>query len=464
MNASAPTPVTSAEDVLGVGRALGVLDDPPRMAARATELVHALFPICRSITGNGVRETLAHVARYIPLVNHEVPSGTPVLDWEVPREWNVRDAYIADMSGRRVVDFNANNLHLMSYSVPVRARMTLDALRAHLFTRPDQPDWIPYRTSYWREAWGFCLSQRQLDTLPEGEYDVVVDTTLEPGHLTYGECVIRGRSAQEVLIFTHVCHPSLCNDNASGIAAAAVLVQEIARQTPHLTYRFVFAPGTIGAITWIARNADVLPRVRAGLSIGSLADSGPLTFKRSRRGDTEIDAISAAVVRSLDEHARIEDFSPYGYDERQFCSPGVDLAFGRLSRSGHDAFAQYHTSADNLDLLDPDAYAQSLDALMRIFATLDGNRRLRNLAPVGEPRLGKRGLFRSTGGTSPGEFEHALLWVLNQSDGTHGVADIAAKSGLPRASIEAAARALIAAGLVAPIDEDHDMPQQEIQG
>ncbi len=418
------------------------------LAKRALDLAAEVYPICRSITGDGVRQTLRLLAAHAPLEVFEVPSGTPVLDWEIPLEWNVREAWIADTAGRRVVDFRRHALHLMGYSVPVRRRMSLAELRAHLHALPSHPDRIPYRTSYWRESWGFCLTQREFEALDDGEYEVCIDATLAPGSLTYAECLVRGNTPQEVLVYTHTCHPALANDNASGMAVAAVLAGEMLKSRPNLSYRFIFGPGTIGSITWLARNEQRLGSVRAGLVIGLLGDPGPLTYKRSRRGRSEVDLIAAQVVRELDAEARVADFTPYGYDERQFCSPAYDLPIGRLTRSPNDAYDEYHSSADDLALLRPQAIAQSIRAIGGIFGRLDANRRFRSLNPRGEPRLGKRGLFRATGGTNPGEAEHAMLWLLSLADGTHGLQDAQAVSGLPMATLEAAAAALVEAGLL----------------
>lgn len=422
------------------------------LAERALGLLEEIFPICRSITGDGVRRTLDVLERHLPLQRTEVPTGTPVFDWEVPREWNIRDAYIADAAGRRVVDFRANCLHVLGYSVPVRRRMTLAELRPHLFSLPDRPDAIPYRTSYWVERWGFCLTQRQLDGLVDGEYEVVIDSTLEPGSLTYAECRVPGCAADEILVFTHLCHPGLANDNASGLAVATLLAQALRREQPRLSYRFVFAPATIGSISWLAQHADAARALRGGLVIGLLGDPGALTYKRSRRGNAEVDLIAAHAVRELDAAARVVDYSPYGYDERQFGSPGFDLPVGRLTRSSNGEYPQYHSSDDNPSLMSVPALAQSIQAIARILARIDDNRRLRSTAPCGEPRLGKRGLFRSTGGSHPAEFEYALLWLLNQADGTHGVNDVRAASGLPVTVVRQAAQALLDCGLVTPQD------------
>ena len=272
-----------------------LLDDAGAAAAgeRTWSLVEALYPLCRSVTGDGVRATLDRIGECLPLQRTEVPSGTPVHDWEVPREWNVRDAWIADADGRRVVDFRAHNLHLMSYSVPVRRTMTLAELQPHLHSRPDRPDDIPYRTSYYREQWGFCLRHRDRERLGPGPYEVVVDSTLAPGHLSLAESVVPGRSADEVIVYTHTCHPSLANDNLSGIAVAVELARALRRTTPRRTWRFIFGPGTIGSLTWLALRRDVLPRVRAGLVLGLLGDAGPLQYKPSRRGDTLTDRAAA---------------------------------------------------------------------------------------------------------------------------------------------------------------------------
>lgn len=423
--------------------ALGSLESCRERIEDAWSQMTDLFPICRSITGNGVRQTLARVAAEIPLEITEVPSGTPVFDWEVPREWNVREAWIEDERGDRIVDLRNHTLHLMSYSVPVDAVMTLDELRPHLHSIPERPDWIPYRTTYYRDDWGFCLEHRTLEQLRPGRYTVRIDSEFTAGTLTYGECVVPGSSADEVLLFTHVCHPSLCNDNLTGIALATTLAAEARRSTPWFTYRFVFAPGTIGSIAWLARNEQTVHRVHHGLVLGLAGDRGPLTYKRSRRGNTEIDRVAAHVLGTVDSDARVIDFSPYGYDERQLCSPGFDLAVGRLTRTPNNEYPEYHTSADNFALLDRDALAQSLFACASILRVADRNACYLNLNPKCEPRLGKRGLYRPTGGEHPGQFEHALLWVLNQSDGRHSLLDIAEKSGLPFELVAIATDALV---------------------
>lgn len=416
--------------------------------ADAWALMQQLYPLCRSITGAGVRATLAAVAHYIPLELVEVPSGTRVFDWQVPREWNIRAAWIKDAAGRTVLDLRDHTLHVMSYSTPVHAWLTLDELRPHLHTLPAHPDWIPYRTSYYREDWAFCLPHRQLEQMPPGRYEVCIDSTLAPGSLTYAECRIAGESDAQFLVFTHICHPSLCNDNLTGIALAALLARELGREHPRLSYRFVFGPGTIGSITWLARNDGALGRVRHGLVVGLAADRGPLTYKRSRRGDAQIDRIGALVLGRLDARARCVDFSPYGYDERQLCSPGFDLPVGRLTRTPNGEYPEYHSSADDFSLVDRGAFRQTLRACAEMLAIADRDATYRNLNPKCEPQLGRHGLYRGTGGTQPAAFEHALLWVLNQSDGRHSLLDIAERSGLEFDILAAASDALLGAGLL----------------
>lgn len=428
------------------------------LATEAMALMRQLYPICRSITGDGLRHTLDLLHAWAPMKRSEVPSGTAVFDWDVPLEWNIRDAYVADASGQRLIDFRAHNLHVMSYSTPVRARLTRAELEPHLHSLPEQPQSIPYRTSYYREDWAFCLAQQARDRLGPGPFDVCIDSMLAPGHLSYGECVVPGHSSDEVVIYTHVCHPSLANDNLSGMAIAAALARALRQQQPQLTWRFVFAPGTIGSLTWLSRNEHRLPGIRAGLVIGLLGDGAPLTYKHSRRGGTLIDRVAAHVLAGCG--GRETPFEPYGYDERQFCSPGFDLPFGRLTRSPNGTYPQYHTSADDLDFVSADALAGAIQALARIVHAVDANRRYINLSPKGEPRLGKRGLYGNTRGAGPGAHEKGLLWLLNQSDGSQDLVAIAQRSGLPFGVLAQGAQALQTAGLLAPCAEDRPPVKQ----
>ena len=410
-----------------------------------------LFPICRSITGDGVRETLARLARVVPLTTHEVPSGTPVFDWTVPDEWNIRDAYVKNARGERVIDFRRSNLHVVNYSVPFRGRMSLEELRPHLFTLPEQPDRVPYRTSYYQRNWGFCLSQNQLDALAEGEYEVCIDSSLQPGCLTYGELTIPGGSTEEVLVSAHICHPSLANDNLSGAVIAAHAARRLQSLSLRLSYRFLFIPATIGSIAWLSANEARVPGIRYGLVLACLGDPGPLTYKRSRRSDAKIDQAAIHVLRQLGEHEVLE-FSPYGYDERQFCSPGFDLPVGRLSRTPHGRFPEYHTSADNLEFIQPAQLAKSLSACLEIFEVIEKDRICLNRKPNCEPQLSKYGLYDPIGGVAESpEFRMAILWVLNLSDGRHSLLDIAERSGLRFRQIALAADALSEHGLLEKI-------------
>jgi aminopeptidase-like protein len=416
--------------------------------------VRRLYPICRSITGDGLRETLSILGEDIPLDVHEVPSGTQVFDWIIPKEWNIRDAYIKDAGGNRLVDFRASNLHVLNYSTAMQGRFTLAELRPHLHTLPEHPDWIPYRTSYFRETWGFCLSQRQFDALPDGPLDVCIDATLEPGHLTYGEHYLPGREPAEVLVSAHVCHPSLCNDNLAGVSLAVTLARLLASVPRRYSYRFVFAPGTIGAITWLARNEERAPRIRHGLVLACAGDAGAYTYKQSRIGDAEIDRVAAHVLKALGSESRIEPFTPYGYDERQYCSPGFNLPVGVFSRTPHGRFPEYHTSRDNLDLVSARSLGDSLEALLRIFELLEENNRFIGTNPRCEPQLGRRGLYAPIGGgTDTRATELALLWVLSSSDGQHSLLDIAERSGLAFRTVSDGARALIKAGLLTEAEQ-----------
>jgi aminopeptidase-like protein len=417
------------------------------------DLVRRLYPITRSITGQGVRETLAEIGRHVPLTITEVPSGTPVLDWTVPREWNVREAFIEDASGTRVVDVADSNLHLVSYSTPVDEVLTLDELRPHLHSLPDHPSWIPYRTSYYREDWGFCLAHEQLTALPQdGRFHVRIDSTLTDGSLTFAECVLPGEVDDEVLLSTHVCHPSLANDNLSAIAIATFLAAALAAVPHRYTYRFLFAPGTIGAITWLATHDAEMAWIRHGLTLACLGDRGGPTYKRSRRGDAAIDRVVEYTLGRRPGGGRVVDFTPYGYDERQYGSPGYDLAVGSLTRTPYGAYPEYHTSADDLDFVTPDSLADSLALAWEVVTLLERDRTYRNLAPRGEPQLGRRGLYPGTGGGALPEEQHAMLWVLNQSDGEHSLLDVARRSGLDVDLLAGAADRLVAAGLLAPTD------------
>ena len=427
-------------DIATVGTSL----DLRAIGSELHDRIRRLYPICRSITGNGLRETLRLLGEEIEIETEEVPTGTAVYDWTVPKEWNIRDAYIKNGDGARIVDFNSSNLHVVNYSVPVRERVTLATLRPHLYSIPEHPDWIPYKTSYYAENWGFCLTHRQLESLREERYEVCIDSSLEDGHLTLGQCVLPGRETDEILFSCHVCHPSLCNDNLSGVSIAVTLARLLAGVSRRYTYRFLFIPGTIGAITWLALHEDAAARVRHGLVLACAGDRGKLTYKRSRSGKAAIDRAVSHVFQRCGESFDIRDFTPYGYDERQYCSPGFNLAVGVLSRTPHGCFPEYHTSADNLDFVDPSSLADILEKCLSILEVLEGDAFYVNRNPKCEPQLGKRGLYANMGGHGGSrDMEVALLWVLNFSDGAHSLLDIAERSGLAFSLIHAAADALV---------------------
>lgn len=416
-----------------------------------------LYPICRSLTGDGVRETLQVLAETVPLQTVAVPSGTQVFDWTIGDEWNVSAAWIADVSGRRVVDFADHNLHLVGYSVPVRTRLSLAELRPHLHTLPDHPDWIPYRTSYYHRDWGFCLTQRQLEVLADGEYDVVVDSRLAPGELVYGELLVPGESDDEVIVTSHVCHPSLVNDNLTGLTVAVELAAWLAARPHRFSYRFVFAPGTIGVLSWLCRNPDAIARIRHGLVLTGLGGGGRLVWKRTRHGERPVDVAASHVVRRLGGEVRA--YSPYGYDERQFNAVGFDLPVGRLTRTPHGEYPEYHTSADDLDFVTDDELEESFSALTRIVDVLEGDATYRNLSPYGEPQLGARGLYPTMGGRAATDAVMAMLWTLAYADGTTSLVEVADLADLDFSQVRAAADDLLGAGLLAPAegaDPDQD--------
>ena len=414
------------------------------------KFIEKLFPICRSITGDGVRQTLANIKLEIPINIEEVPSGTQVFDWQVPEEWNVTDAYIDGPDGQRVVDFEANNLHLMSYSIPTDAEMSLDELKPHLFSLPEQPELVPYRTSYYSKNWAFCLAHNKYEELMPGKYRVVINSRLAPGYLTYGELTIPGASRDEVLVYSHLCHPSIANDNLSGLAVSVWWAKKLLQRKKNLkyTYRFVWGPGTIGSITWLAQNRSALHRIKYGLITVLLGRPGVIHYKRSRHGRAEIDRIVPRVLEQRGIKFNIRNFDPYGYDERQFCSPGINLPVGRLTRVPNGEYAEYHTSADNLEMIDGSALEEALSICEDIGDAIEQNEKYRNLFPNCEPQLGRRGLYRKTGGQNPQAREYALLWVLNLSDGYNSLPDIAERSGLPIGDLRAAARDLSDAGVL----------------
>lgn len=381
-------------------------------------LARDLWPICRSITGDGVRETHERLRAWIPLETHEVPSGTRVFDWTVPNEWNLRDAYVVGPSGARVIDIANHTLHVLGYSTPVDARMTRAELDAHLYSLPELPDAIPYVTSYYRERWGFCLTDHVRKSLPEGEYRVVIDSTLAPGSLTYSDLVIPGESEEEIFFSTYTCHPSMASNELSGPIVAAALARYVLAAPRRYTYRFVFAPETIGSITYLARHLEHLQKqVVAGWVLTCLGDERTYGFMPSRRGDTLADRVSRHVLRHHAPEAEHHSFLQRGSDERQYCSPRVDLPVASIMRSKYGTYPEYHTSLDDLSFMTAEGLDGSLEAYIRVVDCLEANHTYRATLPC-EPQLGRRGLYPDLSTRASGLSVRRLTNILAYADGS----------------------------------------------
>jgi aminopeptidase-like protein len=426
-------------------------DESASRGAAMYQLARELFPLPRSLTGEGVRRTLELLRTWIPLDVSEVPSGTAVYDWVVPPEWNVSAAWIADEWSRRVVDFAESSLHLVGYSEPVNLRLTGRELEPHLHSLSDDPEATPYRTSYYERTWGFCLPHvRRAEIDADASYDVVIDSTLdEAGALTYAEALVPGRSDDEFLVSTYICHPSLANDNVAGIVVAAGLAHALAAGELRHTVRVLFAPSGIGTLAWLQRNESRLSRIKAGLVVACAGDPEPLHYKRSRRSNALVDRAAAHVLQRR-PHSQLRDFVPWGTDERQFCSPGFDLPVGTLTRTPNGSYPGYHTSRDDLDLITPDALADTLDALLEIVRTVDGAVIFERTEPRGEPHLSRHGIdARMTAsllaGAEPG---NALFWLLNLADGTRDLLEIADRAQVPLLDLAALAAALEQKGIL----------------
>jgi aminopeptidase-like protein len=405
-----------------------------------------------SITGAGLRAVLADIAERVPLEIHHVPTGTAVFDWVVPKEWVVREAWLKDPTGQIVADVQRHPLHLLNYSSPMKATMSLDELRPHLFSKPDTPEAIPYRTSYYTPNWGFCITDTVLNTLIDGMYEVCVDTEFIDGVTSYGELVIPGTTSREVLISTHVCHPGTVNDNLSSVALLTELGRQLLSEPPSRhTIRLLFIPGTIGSLCWLSANQKTTNRIDHGWVMTGLGDTGPLMWKRPRRAATAIDHAMTHVLSAGGGHpsSTFIDFYPYGYDERQFCSPGFDLPVGRLSRSMHGEYPEYHTSLDNEQFVHDEQLIESFSVLREVLDVVNRNAYPVNQSPFGEPQLGRRGLYGAIGGAiNRQSAEMAMLWVLNLGDGAHSLLDIASKAGLPFAVVADTAEVLTQHGLL----------------
>ena len=420
------------------------------------ELIKKLYPICRSITGNGVRESLDIIKEEIPTLDViEIPSGTKVYDWTVPKEWNILDAWVKDSAGNKIIDFKINNLHLVNYSIPINIKLGFSELKKHIHTLPDNPDWIPYRTTYYNEDWGFCISHNSLEEIElldgltnNGEYHVCIDSSLTDGHLTYGEVYIPGKSKEEILFSSYLCHPSMANDNLSGPVLITELAKNLAQEEHYYSYRFLFIPETIGAITWLSLNEDRVKNIKGGIVATCIGDSGMTQYKRSRQSDTMMDNVVQKVLEDTDIKHNIRAFAPLGSDERQYCSPGINLPVGCLTRTPYGEFDEYHTSADNLDFIDNDAMEESYDILQEIVYYLEYNRKYINNNLKCEPNLGNRGLYDLIGAGNRNESIALYKWILNYSDGHHSLIDISNKCNIDFHTILQAAKDLESADLI----------------
>ncbi len=411
-----------------------------------------LWPITRSLTGDGNRASLNILSELVDLNIHEIPSGTTCFDWTVPPEWNVSEAWIKSPSGEKIIDFKENNLHLLGYSVPVRTKMPLEELKKHLYSLPDQPDWIPYRTSYYKERWGFCLTHRQLQSLEPGEYEVCIDATLDTnGSMTLADAVIPGETDEEIFFSTYICHPSMANNELSGPLVQAFLYRAIqSLGKTRYTYRFLFAPETIGPIYYLSQHGEYLKKhLKAGYVLNCIGDAGQFTYKRSRRGDALPDRAAETVLAQTKIGCNAEDFFPLGSDERQYCSPGFDLPVGSVMRTRYFNFPEYHTSADNKDFVSFEAMETSVLRLLDIVKLIEANDFYVNQMPHCEPQLGKRGLYPNLGSdTSTRLRVAAMMWTLNLTDGKHDLIDIIQRSGQPYGEILESVKVLVEHGLL----------------
>jgi aminopeptidase-like protein len=427
----------------------------PTAASEASDIksmFDRLWPLLRSLTGDGVRRTHDLLSEILPLERMEVPSGTPVLDWIVPPEWRVREAYVEAPDGRRILDVAVNNLHLVNYAVPFRGVLSRAELDRHLHSLPDQPDAVPYVTSYYKPGWGFCLKHRERLSLPEGDYRVVIDTEHDPrGSMTLSHVVLPGETDGEVLLSSYTCHPSLANNELSGPLALAFLYRRVAAW-PHRrpTYRFVLLPETIGSITYLAHHGKrLMERLDASYVMTCIGTAGPFTYKRSRRGASLADRAAEHVLRrAAPGRHTVRDFFPDGgSDERQYCSPGFNLPVGSIIRNLYATYPEYHTSLDNKSIMSFDAMVETIDLYERAIGAVDCNLRYRNLYPFGEPQLGRRGLYPGHGTSK--NLTSAVMWLLNYSDGQHDLIDIAERSGHSVEDLDEAAAACAKAGLLA---------------
>jgi aminopeptidase-like protein len=412
------------------------------------QLMTELFPICRSITGNGVRETLRIIQTHIPITIHEVPSGTKVLDWIVPKEWNIRDAYIIDPLGKKIVDFKKNNLHIVSYSMPIDKYVNLAELQEHLYSLEEQPDAIPFIASRYEERWGFCLTHNQRTNLKEGTYRVFIDSDLKEGFLTYGEMIIPGSSTKEVFLSTYICHPSMANNELSGPVVTTMLAKWIVNKPRRYTYRIIFIPETIGSITYLSKNLGYMKQnIVAGFNFTCVGDERAYSFLPSRNGSTLADKAALNILSSKHPEFIRYSYLDRGSDERQYCSPGVDLPIVSIMRSKYREFPEYHTSLDNLDFVTP-AGLQGSFAVHRDCIELLEKNKVYQVTCFGEPQLGRRGLYPTISTKDSYRQVNDMINFLAYADGTNDLIDISNIIQVPVRQLYPIIDKLVAAGLI----------------
>lgn len=416
-----------------------------------------LWPITRSLTGDGNRETLAILSELIELTIKEVPSGTACFDWTVPPEWNIRSAWIKDSKGNKVIDMADHNLHIVGYSEPFKGTLDFEKLAAHLYTDPDQPEVIPYVTSYYKKRWGFCLSHKQFLKLDKNDtYEIFIDSDLnQKGSMTVAEAVLPGKSKEEVIFSTYICHPSMANNELSGPLVTAFLYRELAKKKElKYTYRFLFAPETIGALYNLTQHGSHWKnKLLAGYVVNCVGDSGNFTYKRSRQNNSPADRAAELILKQTECNYRLLDFAPRGSDERQYCSPGFDLPVGSLMRSKHGDYKEYHTSADNKEFISFEAMEQAVGKYLQIIELLEWNDKYLNTMPYGEPQLGKRGLYPTVSKKGVHHRIDAMMWILNYSDGKHDLIDIAEKSNISVQELMKSTKVLLKEGILVISDE-----------
>jgi len=421
------------------------------------KLLSEMFSYNRSITGDGVRKTLKKISDEIPIKSTSIKSSTKVFDWVVPDEWNIESAKIYDPDGQLIVDFDENNLHLMSYSEPIDTVLSLSELKNHIITDKSRPDWIPYSTSYYKDDWAFCLPYNFVKKMINGEYKIIICSKKEPGELIYAESFIDNGASKEVLISTYICHPSMANDSLSGVVLAVQLYKELKKiDNLKYNYRFLFTPETIGTICFLYNNRK---RIKSDLEFGLVAtclgDAGSFTYKNARNEKADINRVMKYIFSMSDVNGKVINFSPLGSDERQYCSPGFDLDVGVLTRTMYGQFQEYHTSADNLDFVSEKNLKESLNLYLKVFSIYESNSKFLRKNPFCEPQMVKYDLYREKGGAGEDcldDMSQQRMWILNYADGKTDLLEISEKSGFDIFTLKLATKVLISNGLITQVN------------